>query len=123
MRWLSVILNIILFFFLTTYILTLIITLQIPMDMPRTNDTAIKLLSDENILRQVYTAIYGMVFITMFNIIKKIPLRLSKAMFVCAAGEREKMKYCVYTVSCKDYFWIYVYFYSNPCLYRKSLCE
>lgn len=69
--WVNVGLNIILFIFLTTYILTIIIVPQIPMDMPRTNDTIIKLLLEEHILRSIIPAIYGVAFITMFDINQK----------------------------------------------------
>ena len=113
--WVNVGLNIILFIFLTTYILTIIIVPQIPMDMPRTNDTIIKLLLEEHILRSIIPAIYGVAFITMFDITKKIPLRLSKAMFVCAAGEKEKMKYMYLQLAIKiilGFMFIFIASYS-----------
>ncbi len=113
--WVNVGLNIILFIFLTTYILTIIIVPQIPMDMPRTNDTIIKLLLEEHILRSIIPAIYGVAFITMFDITQKIPLRLSKAMFVCAAGEKEKMKYMYLQLAIKiilGFMFIFIASYS-----------
>lgn len=113
--WVNVGLNIILFIFLTTYILTIIIVPQIPMDMPRTNDTIIKLLLEEHILKSIIPAIYGVAFITMFDITQKIPLRLSKAMFVCAAGEKEKMKYMYLQLAIKiilGFMFIFIASYS-----------
>ncbi len=91
--WVSVVLNIILFILITIYISSFVLATNIPADIPRTKEAVSKLLLEEHMIRLIFPVIYSMAFITMFDITKKIPLRLSKAMFVCAAGEKEKMKY------------------------------
>lgn len=99
--WLSILLNIILLIFLSNYISTIILVANIPSDIPKTAYTISKMFTEENMLRLILPAIYGITVITLFDITKKIPLRLSKAMFVCAAGEKDKIKYMLLQLSTK----------------------
>lgn len=58
----------------------------------------------EDTLRQVAPIINGILLIDLLSITKKIPLRLTKGMFVCAAGEKEKMKYIYLQLAVKIIF-------------------
>lgn len=89
--WLNLILFLILYVFLGSYIVG--ITLRLNNTNTLTNDMMLEIMKNNNFLKQTIPFLYGISAVILLNIIKKIPLRLSKAMFVCAAGEKEKMKF------------------------------
>lgn len=124
--WVSIAINIILFIFITIYIVAFVLVTKIPTDVAGTKEAISKLLLEEEIVKLIYTIIYGMAFISMFDIIKKIPLRLSKAMFVCAAGEKEKMKYMYLQLAIKiilGFIFIYIvsYIYIGKVFLNKGM--
>lgn len=59
---------------------------------------------NEKNLRQLILLINGFSINFLFSITNKIPLRLSKGMFVCAAGDKEKMKYISLQLAVKIIF-------------------
>lgn len=65
---------------------------------------------------KILTVVSIIAFLDLYSLMKKIPLRLSKAMFVCAAGEREKIKYILLQLAVKIIFSIiFIFIFSYYC--------
>lgn len=90
-NWIQILLDLILFIFLSSYILVLICSANTT--LPITPEILYEFALTEEFLAQVMTIISAMTLYFLFSITKKMPLRLSKGMFVCAAGEIEKFQY------------------------------
>lgn len=88
--WVSILLYTIFMYFIAIYTISFIVVIT---NEYITRDTVYQILASEqiqNIIIPVTNIIY---ILTLFLITKKIPLRLSKAMFVCPASDKDKMKY------------------------------
>ncbi|MDU5111873.1 MAG: hypothetical protein E6248_15660, partial [Clostridium sp.] len=88
--WISILLYTIFMYFIAIYTISFIVVMT---NEYITRDTVYQILASEqtqNIIIPVTNIIY---ILTLFLITKKIPLRLSKAMFVCPASDKDKMKY------------------------------
>ncbi|TGY44029.1 hypothetical protein E5347_04210 [Clostridium sartagoforme] len=88
--WISILLYTIFMFYIANYTISLFIVLT---NQEMTRESVYQVFASEqtqNIIISVTNIIY---ILTLFLITKKIPLRLSKAMFVCPASDKDKMKY------------------------------
>ena len=65
---------------------------------------------NEDLIKMITTIFSLISIIYLYSIMKMIPLRLNKAMFVCAAGEREKIKYILLQLGVKIIFSFLVMF-------------
>lgn len=101
-NWVSILFPIIWFILPSMYLANIIYSLNsIGCKGP---EDIVKIVSDEKILRQIMPLINAISMNFIFSITNKIPLRLSKGMFVCAAGEKEKMKYISLQLAVKIIF-------------------
>ena len=83
----SIILDIFLFSFVGFYITSITMIGSSNSSLITYNEDLIKII----------TPIFSLIsIIYLYSIMKRIPLRLNKAMFVCAVGEFEKIKYCLW---------------------------
>lgn len=88
--WISILLYTIFMLYIANYTISLFIVLT---NQEMTRESVYQVFASEqtqNIIISVTNIIY---ILTLFLITKKIPLRLSKAMFVCPASDKDKMKY------------------------------
>ena len=97
----SIILDIFLFSFVGFYITSITMIESSNSSLITYNEDLIKII----------TPIFSLIsIIYLYSIMKRIPLRLNKAMFVCAAGEREKIKYILLQLGVKIIFSFLVMF-------------
>ncbi|MDU4884944.1 hypothetical protein [uncultured Clostridium sp.] len=59
---------------------------------------------NENLIKKIVIVFSLISIIFLYSIMRRIPLRLNKAMFVCAAGEFEKIKYILLQLGIKIIF-------------------
>ena len=88
--WVSILLYTIFMYFIAIYTISFFIVMT---TQEATKESVYQVFASEqtqNIIISVTNIIY---ILTLFFISKKIPLRLSKAMFVCPASDKDKMKY------------------------------
>ena len=93
----SIILDIFLYLFIGIYITSIIIATK------GYNNLAL-IVSDEDVIKKMITVFSLISIIFLYSIMRRIPLRLNKAMFVCAAGEIEKIKYILLQLAVKIIF-------------------
>lgn len=97
--WISILIYLILFYFIANF--TTSIILVSTNELNSTRSTIYELLSQERILKIVIPSINVISVFILFLITKKIPLRLSKAMFVCPLSEKDKMKHMYFQLAIK----------------------
>lgn len=107
-NWISILGSMIYFIFVSIYLLNIAYSLN-SLSLKEKQEIG-KIVLDENILRKIIPLLNGMTVYFLFSITNKIPLRLSKGMFVCAAGEKEKMKYMYLQLAVKIIFSFIVIF-------------
>lgn len=113
----SIILDILLFSFVGFYITSI--------TMIGSNNSSLITYNED--LIKIITTIFSLIsIIYLYSIMKMIPLRLSKAIFVCAAGEFEKIKYILLQLGVKIIFsflvmFILMYFFVGRFFISSSL--
>ena len=100
--WITIILNLILFIFLSNYTITL--TYSLTNDPNLRNEGISNFIRNESIIKQLLPIINGFAAYILLGIFNKIPLRVSKAIFVCAAGERDKINFLLLQLLIKIVF-------------------
>lgn len=90
--WISILLFSIFFYFITIYtnMNLIFITNKTPI---KTTSELYQIIASPKTQYIIITVTNVMYILALFLITKKIPLRLSKAMFVCPASDKDKMKY------------------------------
>jgi len=123
--WISILLYTIFMYFIAIYTISFIVVMT---NEYITRDTVYQILASEqtqNIIIPVTNIIY---ILTLFLITKKIPLRLSKAMFVCPASDKDKMKYIYLQLLIKVilgfvFIFLYTYFIADVFFINKGLIQ
>lgn len=99
-NWLQIILNTVLCVFFTGYISNIILSVS-SYEVFYENGA---LVLNDAMLSKILVVASGIAILYLYNLTKIMPLRLSKAMFVCAAGEDEKIKYILVQLTIKIIF-------------------
>ena len=111
-RWVEVTIDIAFYIWAAYYISYFISMVGNPNVDP--NFTKVNL--EQGLLVKILTVASIIAFLDLYSLMKRIPLRLNKAMFVCAAGEREKIKYILLQLAVKIIFsFIFIFIFSYYC--------
>ncbi len=111
-RWVEVTIDIAFYIWAAYYISYFISMVGNPNVDP--NFTKVNL--EQGLLVKILTVVSIIAFLDLYSLMKRIPLRLNKAMFVCAAGEREKIKYILLQLAVKIIFsFIFIFIFSYYC--------
>lgn len=111
-RWVEVTIDIA-FYIWATYYISYFISMA---GNSKVDPNFTKVNLEQGLSVKILTVVSIIAFLDLYSLMKKIPLRLSKAMFVCAAGEWEKIKYILLQLAVKIIFSIiFIFIFSYYC--------
>lgn len=119
--WLQILLNLTVFAYVGSYIF--VFTTSFHSTTPITLENFSSLAGSKAIVTQSLPFISALSLILLFGLAEKMPLRLSKAIFVCAAGEKEKMQYISLQLIVKIIFsfvFIFIVTYAGVCRFLST---
>lgn len=103
-RWVQITIDTAFFIWVACYMAYCIVVDNNSKNMGKFNYDFIQGNLPEGVSAQIITVVSIIVILYLYSLMQNIPLRLSKPMFVCAAGEKEKIKFILLQLAIKIIF-------------------